>query len=341
MISLQQAIDRIRAKQDLTQNEAAETATEILEGKHSDNEIAEFLVSLSTKGETGDEIAGFASVLIQNAVHVDAPAGTVDLCGTGGSGRARFNVSTAAAFVVSACGVPVAKHGNRGSRQPNGSFDFLEALDLPLELPAQNASLSLESVGIAFLYARQYHPIMKNVVNARKIAARRTIFNLVGPLSNPANVDYQVIGTCDPGLMQPLGEALQGIGRRRSIVVYGEPGIDEISISGETRLLKIDSNTMSSFSVSPTDFGIAHVPYDALPSGDAESNVSTFNDVLEGKIRDGIVDMISVNAAAAMYIAGHSSSLIEGYGEAHECILDGRMKAKYEAYRSYVRSVDA
>ncbi len=338
MLTIQQAIDRIHGGADLAREESADAAAAILQEEMQDSVVAEFLVALAEKGETGDEIAGFASVLMNHAARVDASEGCVDLCGTGGSGRPRFNVSTAAAFVVSACGVPVAKHGNRGSRQPNGSFDLLEALELPLEMAAQQASDCLESMDLAFLYARQYHPIMKNVVAARKLAARRTIFNLVGPLCNPAKIGFQVIGTSDPVLMRSLGDALKSLGRIRSLVVCGDPGIDEISISGATRMLEIRPESMISSTISPDELGIMCVPYEEIPAGPAAFNAAIFRALLANEAADSTRDMVALNAGAALYVCGHCLTLRDGYLEARESIADGRVKAKFDEYKAYADS---
>lgn len=300
-----------------------------------DEVIARFLVALAEKGETASEIAGFATELLRRAVPVEAPPGAVDLCGTGGSDLPRFNVSTAAAFVVAACGVIVAKHGNRGSRRPNGSFDLLEQLGVPVELPSAMISQCLTQVGLAFVYARAYHPVMQRVVEARRIANRRTIFNLVGPLSNPAQVSLQIVGTADPRRLQVLAQALQILGRRRALVVCGEPGVDEFSVSGRSIVLEIRQGSIRVQEFQPEDIGIKPVDYAFLPTGDSRENAEVFTALLDDQAPDAISAMVALNAGAVLYLAGKETTIKNGYLQARKAIAEGKMKQKFEELRSF------
>ena len=337
---LNNTIERLRSGNSLSFEEAYLVADYIFSHENDDATVANLLVALADKGETGDEIAGFTSSLLDRAHAVETPLGTADLCGTGGSGLSRFNVSTAAAFVAAACGVPIAKHGNKGSRSANGSFDLLEALGLPIDLPPEVAVESLRATGLAFLYARQYHPIMKKVAEARKQAARRTIFNLAGPLANPADVQFQLIGTADVSQFEALADAVRILGRTKVLVVNGQPGIDELSISGRTTVCEITHDATRTFSLEPSDFGIIPVAYDMIPSGLAESNVKVFRDLINGRADTSITDMVALNAGAVLYAADRTESIIKGYGLAKAAIADGSTKRKYEEYASFIKNTD-
>jgi anthranilate phosphoribosyltransferase len=320
----------------LSREQAVAAAESILNGSHSEDVVAQFLVALAEKGETADEIAGFASALLKRAVRIEAPPGAVDLCGTGGSGLPRFNVSTAAAFLVAACGVPVAKHGNKGSREPNGSFDLIEALGLPVELSPALARECLEKVGLAFLFARAYHPIMKHVVGARKKAGRRTIFNLVGPLCNPAGVTMQVIGTADRAKLEPIARALQMLGRKRALVVRGDPGIDEFSTAGVTDMWETTPGAIRHLSLTPEECGITRVSYDQVAGGNGAVNARVFHQMLDGRAPQSVQDMVALSAGGVLYVAERVRTIAEGCARAKRCIAEGGLRRKFEEYRRLV-----
>jgi len=337
---LRETIERLRKGSSLSFDEAKVLADDVFGAEDNATAVADLLVALADKGETGEEIAGFASALLDRAHAVAAPPDAVDLCGTGGSGLSRFNVSTAAAFVAAACGVPVAKHGNKGSRCANGSFDLLEALGLPIDLSPADSSNALRATGLAFLYARQYHPIMKKVAEARKLASRRTIFNLVGPLANPADVCYQIIGTADASRIDALAAAVRILGRTKVLIVSGAPGIDEVSSSGETTVCEITQDSTRTFSVKPEDSGITPVAYDMIPSGLAESNAKVFLELLDGQANVNITDMVALNAGAVLCVTSRAESIPKGFVMAKAAITDGRVKRKYEEYSLYVKDMD-
>lgn len=329
-------LTQLKRRQDLTRQEAGTAAQAILSGSFDEDTIAAFLVALAEKGETALELTGFASALMKHVVRVEAPPGAVDLCGTGGSGLARFNVSTAAAFVVAACGVPVAKHGNKGSRKPDGSFDLIEQLGLPVQLSPEVARDAIRETGLAFLFARAYHPIVKNVVGARKKAGRRTIFNLVGPLCNPAGVSLQVIGTADATKLDALAQALQLLGRKRALVVRGEPGIDEFSTSGPSEAVEVTPDSMRHVPLNPQDCGIEPIAYDSLLAEVGEDNAKTFLALLDGQASRHVEDIVALNAGAVLYVAGKAASIPDGCARARACIRDGRMKTTFERYKRFV-----
>ena len=335
---LHEIIKRLQKGDDLSFDEAKTLASVLFAAEDSDVAVAEVLIALADKGETGDEIAGFASALLARTHAVTAPANAADLCGTGGSGLSRFNVSTAAAFAAAACDVPIAKHGNKGSRCANGSFDLLEALGLPVDLSPKDSCAALHATGLAFLYARQYHPVMKKVVAARKQAGRRTIFNLAGPLANPADVHFQIIGTDEVSRLNSLATAVRILGKTKVLIVSGEPGIDELSISGETTVCEITQNSTRTFSVKPEDFGITPVAYDMIPSGLAKSNAQIFLDMLDDQADINITNMVALNAGAVLCVTNRTESIPDGFAIAKAAIVDGRMKRKYEEYSSYVKN---
>lgn len=329
-------LTKLKQRQDLSRDEAGAAAQAILSGSFDEDTIAAFLVALAEKGETAQELTGFTSTLMKHVVRVDAPSDAVDLCGTGGSGLPRFNVSTAAAFIVAACGLPVAKHGNKGSRNPDGSFDLIEQLGLPIQLSPELAHAAIRETGLAFLFARAYHPIMKNVVGARKKAGRRTIFNLVGPLCNPASVSMQVIGTADATKLDALAQALQLLGKKRALVVRGDPGIDEFSTSGPSEAVEVTPQSIRRFAVSPQECGIEPVPYDALLSEVGDDNAKTFLALLDGRASTHVEDIVALNAGAVLYVAGKAASIPDGCTRARACIRDGRMKDIFEKYKRFV-----
>lgn len=331
-------LDKIRDGENLSSPEATEAARSILDGSEDDQTIAQFLVALAEKGETGEEIAGFAGELLRQATPVDAPTGAVDLCGTGGGDLPRFNVSTAAAFVVASCGVVVAKHGNRGSRRPNGSFDLLEKLGIPVELPPELVEESLREVGIGFIFARAYHPVMKRVANARQVAGRRTIFNLVGPLANPARVSCQLVGTADVSKTRVLAEALQLLKKERALVVYGEPGVDEFSVSGISSMLEVRPEGIDEKQFTPTEAGITLCDYESLPTGDCEENAEVFRLLLNDEAPEGIRKMVALNSGAVLYLTGAAESIEGGFHRAEAAITDGLFKQKFVEMTSFLNS---
>ena len=331
--------DKLEERQHLTAEEAASLCRSFLGGELDDVEIADLLVLLAEKGETADEIVGFSEELLQHAESIPFEEPTVDICGTGGSGLERFNISTAIAFIVGCFGTPIAKHGNRGSRKANGSFDLLEALGIPIDLGGEQVAQCLRRTGIGFIFAHRFHPVMGKVAPARKIAKRRTVFNLAGPLSNPTQVDVQIVGTANRDMGPVLAEICLRLGRRRGYIVWGTPGIDDLSIAGESLILEFSAAGTSEEIIVPDDLGLTAVDYRELPGGDAVENARIFNALVDGKDCGGMRSMVALNAGLVLRGTGVAKTLEDGIRAALQTIDSGAMKRKFEEYRTVALSL--
>lgn len=300
---------------------------------------ANLLRTWSERGETGTELAAAVRFLRSRAVTVPVSTPCFDLCGTGGSGLERYNVSTTVAFVAAAGGVPVAKHGNRGSQRPNGSFDLLEALEVPFELrPEQEAQLQKET-GVCFIFARTHHPAVGKVVPYRKAAGRRTIFNLAGPLANPATIQHQIIGTINARTARIVADALFELGSAGALVVFGEPGIDEISVTGTTGTLHVTkSGIIEGAFTTPTH---PDLDYSLLPHGDAQENKATFRDLLSGAEQGPLLDMVCQNAGAALDLWSGRVPEYNGEGSrrARSLIATGQAMETFEKHRTWAQKL--
>jgi anthranilate phosphoribosyltransferase len=330
-----EALNKVSNGQDMTEQEASLCLSEIFSGKIPEEKCVSFLKALTEKGESVDEILGFAKHLSSRSVGVVGLHNAVDTCGTGGSGMARFNVGTTMAFVLASGGYPVAKHGNRGSRKPNGSFDLLEALDVNFELTPEQESAIFKKTGLAFLYARAHHPDMKTVGSARAKMNTRSIFNIIGPLCNPANVSFQVVGISNKELGEKMIQVLKRLGRKRAIVVYGEPGIDEFSISGPSSYWLLNEKGDVSFhNIELGIIGIQSHDFATVPGGDAKTNQDLFSRILKGESCSGLLDMVALNAGAAIHVLGRSVSIVDGYHTALDLISSGQTLEFFESYKS-------
>ncbi len=316
-------LHKIAERTDLSRAEAREAFGLIMEGEASDAEIAALLMGLRVKGESVAELTGGAEVLRAKATPVTAPPGTVDTCGTGGDGHATLNVSTAAAIVVAACGVPVAKHGNRAVSSRSGSADVLEALGVAIDLPKEQSQACLDGLGICFLLASRHHNAVRHVMPVRRMLAIRTIFNMLGPLANPAQARRQVVGVYDPAWLEPFAETLKTLGSEHVWVVHGRDGVDEISISGETDVVAYDGGVLERFVVSPESAGLSRHPLSAIRGGSAEENAAAMRDLLAGA-RGAYRDIVLLNAAAALVVSDRASDLEEGATMAARAIDSGR-----------------
>ncbi|MBN1411307.1 MAG: anthranilate phosphoribosyltransferase [Spirochaetales bacterium] len=331
---IKEKIHKIKSGLSLGVEEARATVLSLLDDEHSDETIAELLCALADKGETVDEITGFARGLLEKVVPLDLPDRSIDLCGTGGGKRDRFNISTVVSFVLAAGGVPVVKHGNKGSKKPNGSFDLLEELAIPYNQSPDRIKTIFNKSKLCFVFARAFHPAMKKVVKARQIAARRTIFNLIGPLCNPAQPKYQIIGSVQVKTSQLLARALYKLGRTKCLVITGEPGIDEISISGKTRIVELTGSKLKEYNITPSDFGIKPVPYETIPAGDCKENAKYFKSLMQSGEPESLLDMVSLNAGAAFYCFGKTASIKEGYELSKKLFSEKRVTAKFNGYKS-------
>ncbi|MBT3346028.1 MAG: anthranilate phosphoribosyltransferase [Gemmatimonadetes bacterium] len=338
-VTLHECLAKVRDGVSLTEDEAANCLRSILNGAVGDEPVAALLVALAEKGETADEIAGFCRVLLENRIPVDLDSDCIDVCGTGGSGLSRFNVSTAVAFILAADGVPVAKHGNRGSRRPNGSFDLLDALDCPFEFRSDRISELFERTGLCFIYARAYHPLMKAVAGARKLANRRTIFNMAAPLCNPAEPAFQVVGTPTIDNARVLAEVLQRLDRRKCLVVTGAPGVDEVSVSGPTDILDVTPDTVQVGSLLPSELGIVPCDYGSIPGGDADVNAGLFLALIAGEGPQAILEMVCASGGVAMHCQGSVDSIRSGYQRCRDLLAQGTVAAKFHEFRSACQSL--
>ena len=320
-------LQKLSAREDLTTGESAEAMAGIMSGQATPAIIAAFLVALAMKGERPEEIVGLAETMRREAVPFDAGGRDVfDTCGTGGDRSGTFNISSAAAIVIAACGVPVAKHGNRSVSSRCGSADVLEALGVNVSASPAAAERCLGDAGIAFLFAPTFHPSMRHAGPTRRELGLRTAFNLLGPLTNPARPKRQLVGVPRPDLTQLLARSLQLLGSERAWVVHGADGIDEISPTGYTKVSECRAGSVRTFYVHPSDFGLRKVPLDALAGGDAVENATIVRGVLSGEPgphRDAVV----LNAGAGLFVAGHAASVRVGIEAAAAAIDSGGARA--------------
>jgi anthranilate phosphoribosyltransferase len=329
-------------RESLTRDEARAVMTEVLAGGSTDSQIAALLVALHMKGETVEEIVGFAEAIRAAAAplppHEDTAlyvSGTgrealVDTCGTGGDTSGTFNISTATALVVAGAGVRVAKHGNRSVTSKCGSADVMEALGINISLPPARMVACLEQVGIAFLFAPAMHSAMKHVQTARRELRLRTVFNLLGPLTNPAQATAQVVGVYSLDLVDKLAEALSMLGLHRALVVHGLDGLDEITITGPTRIAEVREGTIRTYEVTPEEFGMERSTIEQISGGDAPENAAIIREILSGK-KSAKRDVVLLNAAAALVAGGKADHLGDALPLAASAIETGRAAAKLQA----------
>jgi anthranilate phosphoribosyltransferase len=328
--TLTDAIDRAAAGHDLDSSQTAAVLAEIVDGNASEAQAAAFLIALRTKGETVAEIAGLASVLRQRAVRVNAGDNLVDTAGTGG-GRPTFNVSTTAAFIAAGAGCRVAKHGNRSATSQCGSADVLEALGGRIDVGVDLVQDCIREVGFGFMFAPLHHPAFKNIVPVRRELGVRTIFNFLGPLTNPAGASRQVIGVSDPEKLETIAAALGELGAERALVVSSADGLDEFSVSGATRVVELRDGELSSYDVTPEDVGLEPASDGAVGAGTPEQNALVLREVLAGN--PGTERSLAVlNAGAAIYVAGGEASLEEGVRAAERAVDSGEAQVVLERW---------
>ncbi len=331
-MNIREAIDAIVSDgRALSEAEAADVMREIMSGEATPAQIGAFLVALRLKGETADEVTGMARVMREHALPVDAPEGVVDTCGTGGDASGTFNVSTAAAFVVAAAGAPVAKHGNRAMTSACGSADVLEALGAKIDLPPQHVARCIREVGIGFMFAPVFHPAMKNVAGPRREIGVRTVFNILGPLTNPAGAARQLLGVARPELAPLLAEVLGRLGSRRALVVHGCGGLDELSLCGPSMVHELREGKVREYGVWPEDFGFSEAANEALRGGSPEENAEALRAVLDGAAGP-LRDVTLLNSAAALVAADVAADLNEGVRLAAEAIDSGAARDKLNAF---------
>lgn len=327
---IQKMIDRI----DLTEQEARSAMEEIMAGRATEAQIGAFLIALRMKGETAPELIGFARVMRERAEPLweGEALAVLDTAGTGGDRSGTFNISTAAAFVAAAAGVRVAKHGNRSASSRCGSADVMEALGIDIQMPVDRLRTAIKDVGIGFLFAQRFHTSMKHVMPARTQLKVRTVFNILGPLANPASACFQVVGVSSPDIMELMGNALCGLGLRHAFVVHGANGLDEVSIASRTYVVELRDGELRQFLMTPEDFGITPANIEAILGGNAAENAKIIESIFRGE-RGARRDVVLLNAAPALVAGGAAKSWKEGVRLAAESIDSGAALKKLEELR--------
>lgn len=323
MADMKTLIGKVAGGEKLTHEEARDAFGVIMSGEASPVQLGAFLMGLRLRGETIDEIAGAVAVMREKMARVEAPEGAIDVVGTGGDGSGSYNISTASAFVVAGAGIPVAKHGNRALSSKSGAADTLAALGVKLDLAPDAIARCIRDAGIGFMFAPAHHSAMKHVGPARAELGFRTVFNLIGPLSNPAGVKRYLLGVFSPDWVEPLATVLMNLGAERAWVVHGHGGLDEISPGGETRVASLQAGKVETFTIAPEDAGVARLAIDSIRGGDAAHNAGALRAVLEGApgpYRDTVI----LNAAAALVVAGTAEDLRQGADLAREVIDSGK-----------------
>ncbi len=301
---VRETIERLSAGKNLTGEETRQVFLAMMDGELTPAQVGGILVGLKAKGETEQEVTAAAEAMLSRAVTVNTGADCIDTCGTGGDGKGTLNISTMAALVVAACGVPVAKHGNRSVSSQCGSADLLECMGIPIPREPEEVKASIEDTGFGFIFAPAFHPAMRHAMGPRRELGTRTIFNILGPLVNPARPRYQMVGVFKRELMPLVGKALLALGRERVCVLHSEDGLDEVSISGETHVwFGTAQGTCREFTISPEDLNITPRPLSDISGGDAEQNAKMATEILSGK-EGGGRNAVLLNAALAMYTAG-------------------------------------
>ncbi len=329
------AIKQVIDNKHLTMDEAEQVMDIIMSGEATPAQIASFITALRMKGETVDEISGFAKVMREKASRITPEVvDIVDTCGTGGDQLHTFNISTTAAFVVAGVGIPVAKHGNRSVSSKSGSADVLEALGIRIDLSPEEVKSCIEEIGIGFMFAPNFHGAMKHAIGPRREIGIRTVFNILGPLTNPASATAQVLGVYDPSLTEALALVLGNLGVKHALVVHGHDGLDEISNTGESMISELKDGKVATYMITPADCGVARATIGDLKGGSAEENAAITLDVLKGT-KGPKRDVVLMNVAAALIAADRAESFIEGMAIAAESVDSGKALAKLEALRDF------
>lgn len=325
---IQDCIKIIAEKRDLTEGKAHDAMNSIMKGECSDAQIGAFLMGLRIKGETIDEITGCAKAMIENATRVNLHSEyAIDTCGTGGDGGKTFNVSTAAGIIAAAGGVKVAKHGNRAVSSKSGSADVLSELGFDINMDMEKTKKAIDENGMGFLFAQKYHSAMKNVAGPRKELATRTVFNLLGPLTNPAFVKGQVLGVYDGKLTHVVAKVLSNMGGERAMVVHGSDGLDEITITGDTIVSELRDGKIYDYTINPSQYGIKNAKICDISGGDAKENAQIIINILEGE-KGPKRDIVVMNSASALYVGKVCKSMEDGIKLAEELIDSGKAYEK-------------
>jgi anthranilate phosphoribosyltransferase len=335
---IKEAITALVSGHSLAADEAAQVMEEIMEGEATPAQFGAFVTALRLKGETVDEIAGLARTMKAKAIPVITDGPAVDTCGTGGDGSHTFNISTAAAFIAAGAGLKIAKHGNRAMSSQCGSADVLEALGVKIDLNAEQVQICLKEVGIGFMFAPVFHPAMKYAAAPRREIGIRTVFNILGPLTNPASAKAQVLGVGDESLIEKLALVLQGLGCQHALLVHGEDGLDEITITGKTQVCELKNGRIKRYTINPEDFGLSRASSDSIRGGDIKANADFLRNILAGALGPQR-DVVLMNAAAALVVGGKAKTLRQGADIAKEVIDNGNASAKLDQLIEFSRSL--
>lgn len=331
---IKEAIIKLTNKENLSYEEAKAVMNEIMSGEASDVQKSAYLTALTMKGETIDEITGSAEEMRNHAVQLSHEGDVLEIVGTGGDKSDSFNISTTSSLVIASAGVPVAKHGNRAASSKSGAADVLESLGVNITISPRKSAELLQNIGICFLFAQSYHTAMKYVGSIRKELGIRTIFNILGPLANPASANLQVMGVYDESLVEPLAKVLSNLGVKRALVVYGQDRLDEISASAETSVCEVKDGTFKSYTISLEQFGLTRCKKEELTGGTPDENAAITKAVLAGE-QGARRTAVVLNAGAGLYVAGKADSIEAGVRLAEELIDSGKAEKKLEEFVKY------
>jgi len=336
---INEAINKVVERIDLEEDEMAEVIEQIMEGGATPSQISSFLTALRMKGEAVSEITGAAKVMLDKANRIETSSDVVvDLCGTGGDHHGTFNVSTAASFIVAGAGVSVAKHGNRSVSSPVGSADVLEALGANIDYSIEQAERCLEKVGIVFLFAPLYHPAMKNVAVPRKEIGIRTIFNILGPISNPARVKHQVMGVYSEALLDPIIKVLRNLGHTNAMVVHGSDAMDEFTVTGKTVVAELRDGMVKKYQFDPSELGLKKRQLDELKGGqNSKENAQIILSIFKGEEKEAKRDIVLLNAAAAIYVSDADSDFNQSFEKAVESLDSGKALLKLNEFIEFTK----
>lgn len=329
---IQEAIKKVIAGNNLTFDEATQVMDEMMSGTATQAQMAAFLTALRIKGETIDEITACARVMRDKALHIKRNTDALDIVGTGGDGTGTFNISTTAAFVVAAAGIPVAKHGNRSMSSKSGAADCLESLGVNLTISPEKSEEVLKKTGICFMFAQSYHASMRFVGPVRKEIGIRNIFNLLGPLTNPASANLQVTGVYSESLVEPIARVFANLGVKKGFVFYGSDGMDEVTVTGTTKVCEIDNGSFKTYEISPEQFGMPTYDMAELIGGDGKENAEITKQILKSELTGAKRDIVALNSALGIVAGGKADTIADGIKFANEIIDSGKAFAKVEEF---------
>lgn len=327
---IRESIEALVEGQSLSMDQAYQAMDEIMSGDATPSQFGAFVTALRLKGETPDEIAGMARVMREKSLHVEFEGPLLDTCGTGGDASSSFNISTTAGFVAAGAGATVAKHGNRAMSGACGSADVLEALGVKIDLSPEGVKRCLEEVGFGFMFAQRYHPSMRFAAGPRREIGIRTVFNILGPLTNPAGAKTHLLGVADPSVADKMAQVLGRLGSTRAIIVHGKDGLDEITLGDETEVWELKGGAVSTYTIDPDKLGIDRQPRDKLAAGSVEESTRILNEVLSGR-QGPARDVVLMNAGASLQAAGVVATLEEGVNKAAESMDSGKARQKVQA----------